>query len=106
VIPFATVPLNHGPVTVASSGGVIGVRDRGGRTRLIDAGPDGGGRVRVADSRMHVDPAFRRLQSALDREGRRGLGAWAVAARISEGMVAIAHRGNLLIGSAGPAVRL
>ena len=106
VIPFATLPLDHGAVTVASSGGVVGVRDLGGQTRLIDAGPDGRGRVRIADARMYADLAFRRLQSALDHEGRRGLGTWAVAARISEGMVAIAHRGKLLIGSAGRAVRL
>jgi hypothetical protein len=93
-------------VTVASSGGVIGVRDRGGQTRLIDAGPDGRARVRVADGRMRTDPAFLRLQGALDREGRRGLGTWAVAARVSGDMVAVAHRGNLLIGAAGPAVQM
>lgn len=106
VVPFVTAPLDDATEAVASSGGVIGLRDRDGLTRLVDAGPDGRGRIRVADSTAQAEPAFHRLQDALNLERRRGLGAWATTARVSAGLVAVTHRGRLLIGGAGPAVRL
>jgi hypothetical protein len=105
LIPSMAVPVGGGLEMISSSGGMIGLRDRDGQIRLIDAGPDGRSRVRLADSRMSIDPAFRRLKDAIEVEVRRGLGIWAVATQISEGMVAV-YRGNLLICGVGPSLRL
>jgi hypothetical protein len=106
VIPITAIPLGEDVPTVASSGDVIVVRDGRGEIRVIDAGPDGRSRVRVAERSAQADPAWPQLLDALDLEERRGVGAWATASRISEGMLAVVHRGNLLIGGVGPATRL
>lgn len=105
-IPFATVPLGGEAVSLASMGRMIGVREAGGSTHVVDFGFDGKLRVRRVEGILRGDPGIRGVLTALSRKERRSHSAVAVPARVDRRIVALTHRGTLLIGNALPAARL
>jgi hypothetical protein len=105
ITPIAEVPLESGPVSVASGGGMIAYLGDDGEIRFIDPSLS-----RVAGtprtSVVSRDTPADRLAGVLGRKPGRNFDGNAVVARVDRNTVAVIHNGSLHIAHAGPMSRL
>jgi hypothetical protein len=105
IAPFAEVPLEGEPMSVAAVGGVLGYLGNDGEIRLID--PSLSHMTRTLNSSgVRADDPVHRLTSALGRKPGRNFDGNATVARVDSNTVAVIHNGSLHIAHAGPMSRL
>ena len=106
IVPFASVPLQEESLALSASEGIIGVREPGGKTLVIDLATAGVATAHHINSERPSTPVVQQLMTKLSRQEKRERAPWASAAQIDRETVAVVHGEQLLIGRLGKMTKM